>query len=240
MVTIETEISSLSTAGQDPSDAPDNTKIEGLMAAVSYGNESTGAILFSVNQSKMKMRYICKTSGTVYDSVEVTAKRDPVSQGASSGTGDDPVGFNSTPHSRYRFAVDKPRSDPWCMQLSEIQLLDAEGHIIPSSAFTIAYDSTMRPADESDPFPEGEEPEKAVDGTTATKWLDWRAGLNESKETRKAVWLDFCFAEPTAVLGYRWWTANSNTLALAGESYSNRVSGIPSLVFISVKSNCIS
>ena len=32
----------------------------------------------------------------------------------------------------------------------------------------------------------------------------------------------------------------SNTLALAGVSYSNLVSGIPSLVFISVKSNCIS
>ena len=208
--TIETEISSLSTAGQNPSDAPDNTKIEGLMAAVSYGNESTGAILFSVNQSKMKMRYICKTSGSVYDSVEVAAKRDPVSHGTSSGTGDDPVGFNSTPHSRYRFAVDAPRSDDWCMQLSEIQLLDAEGHVIPSSEFTNAYDSTTLPADGSDPFPDGEEPENAVDGSTATKWLDWRAGLAESDETRKAVWLEFRFTTPTAVLGYRWFTANDS------------------------------
>ena len=119
-------------------------------------------------------------------------------------------GFNSTPHSRYRFAVDAPRSDAWCMQLSEIQLLDAEGHIIPSSAFTNAYDSTTLPADGSDPFPDGEEPWNAVDGSTATKWLDWRAGLEESEETRKAVWLEFHFATPTAVLGYRWFTANDS------------------------------
>lgn len=122
----------------------------------------------------------------------------------------DPVGFNSTPHSRYRFAVDKPRSDPWCMQLSEIQLLDAEGHIIPSSAFKIYYDYTTLPADGSEPFPDGEEPDYAVDGSTATKWLDWRAGLDESDETRKAVWLEFRFTTPTAVLGYRWFTANDS------------------------------
>ena len=122
------------------------------------------------------------------------------------------TGGDATPHTRYRFAVDAPRSDTWCMQLSEIELLDTSGNVIPSSAFTLAYDSTTIPVNDSNPFPAAESPANAADGvhTGSGKWLDWRAGLSETAAVRSAVWLDFCFAEPTAVSGYQWYTAWDN------------------------------
>ena len=119
-----------------------------------------------------------------------------------------PEDFGSTPHRRFRFSVNAPRSDGCCMQLSEIVLLDAKGRAIPRSAFTIAYDSATIPENDENPFPDDERPENAVDGDRSTKWLDWRAGLDEADKVRAAVWLEFRFPAPITLGGYRWYTAN--------------------------------
>ena len=137
-----------------------------------------------------------------YDSVTITPKDRGFVYDPSGGT----TGDDATSHTRYRFAVDAPRSDTFCMQLSEIQLLDENGSRI-SSGYTLAYDSTTKDS-YGDTYPSDENPECASDGDTSTKWLDWRAGLNQSAATRSVVWLDFCFVNPTAVYGYRWYTAN--------------------------------
>jgi len=116
--------------------------------------------------------------------------------------------FGTTPHLRFRFSVDAPRSDGDSMQLSEIELLDAKGAAIPRSAYAIAYDSSTMPKNGDEPFPDDERPENAVDGDRSTKWLDWRAGLNETDKVRAAAWLEFRFNKATTVYGYRWYTAN--------------------------------
>ena len=186
----------------------DNPTVKTLMATAHNGDEAVGGVWFSVTPGKMKMHYI-GTSTSPYDTVEVT----PKDRGFVYSPGGGTTGGGVSPHARYRFAVDSPRSDTWCMQLSEIELLDASGNVIPSSSFTIAYDSTTHPADGGDPYPSSECPSNAVDGvhTGNGKWLDWRAGLGQSAAVRSAVWLDFCFAEPTAVSGYRWYTANDDS-----------------------------
>ena len=112
-------------------------------------------------------------------------------------------------HTRYRFAVDAPRSDDSSMQISEIQLLDANGNRI-SSGYTLDYD-TVTTNSTGKTYPSGENPANAADGKTSTKWLDWRAGLKQSAEVRSAVWLDFCFSTPVTISGYRWYTANDDS-----------------------------
>ncbi len=126
--------------------------------------------------------------------------------GMSALAGDGTTGGEVAAHTRYRFAVDAPRSDEFCMQLSEIQLLDENGARI-STGYTIAYDSTTSDSD-GYIFGDGETPEYAVDGDVDTKWLDWRAGLDQTAAVRSAAWLEFRFTEPTAVYGYRWYTAD--------------------------------
>ena len=179
----------------------DNPTVRTLMATAHNGDEAVGGVWFSVTPQKMTMHYI-GTSTSPYDTVEVTPKDRGFVYDSSGGT----TGGDATSHTRYRFAVDAPRSDTFCMQLSEIQLLDENGSRI-SSGYTLAYDSTTKDS-YGDIFGSDETPECAVDGDTSTKWLDWRAGLNQSAATRSVVWLDFCFANPTAVYGYRWYTAN--------------------------------
>ena len=178
----------------------DNPTVKTLMATAHNGDEAVGGVWFSVTPGKMKMHYI-GTSTSPYDTVEVT----PKDRGFvySDGT----TGGDATAYTRYRFKVDAPRSDTFCMQLSEIQLIDASGTAIPSNSFTIAYDSTTTDS-YGDTYPSNESPPNAVDGSLDTKWLDWRAGLSQSAATRSVVWLDFCFDSPTTVYGYRWYTAN--------------------------------
>jgi len=106
----------------------------------------------------------------------------------------------------YRFAVDAPRSYHFCMQLSEIQLLDANRNRI-SSGYTLNWDSETMSSDKWT-YPDNESPDLAADGKLYTKWLDWRAGLKESAATRSAAWLEFRFENPTMIYGYRWYTAN--------------------------------
>ena len=182
----------------------DNPTVRTLMATAHNGDEAVGGVWFSVTPQKMTMHYI-GTSTSPYDTVEVTPKDRGFEYEYTP-----PVvveGFDGKPHSRYRFAVDAPRSDTWSMQLSEVELLDAHGKVIHPNAFTLAYDSTTKDS-YGDIFGSGETPECAVDGSTSTKWLDWRAGLAQSAAVRSAVWLDFSFAQPTAVYGYQWYTAN--------------------------------
>ena len=186
----------------------DNPAIRAMMATAHNGNEAVGGVWFSVTPQKMTMHYIGRSSSP-YDTAEVTPKDRGFVYDPSGGGGN---GGDATAHRRFRFAVDAPRSDSWCMQLSEIELLDADGNVVPPSAFTLAYDSTTIPVNDSDPFPAAEGPDNAADGvhTGSGKWLDWRAGLSESAAVRSAVWIDFCFAEPTAVSGYQWYTAGDN------------------------------
>ena len=179
----------------------DNPTVRTLMATAHNGDEAVGGVWFSVTPQKMTMHYI-GTSTSPYDTVEVTPKDRGFVYDPSGGT----TGGDVTSHTRYRFAVDAPRSDTFCMQLSEIQLMDENGNRI-SSGYTLAYDSTTKDS-YGDTYPSDENPECASDGDVSTKWLDWRAGLNQSAATRSVVWLDFCFANPTAVYGYRWYTAN--------------------------------
>lgn len=181
-----------------------STGISKYFACVGTSGATCGASWIEVRPESLKLTHYWdkwqSPNYKVYDTVTIT----PKDRGWSL-----PIGFDSpSPHSRYRFAVDAPRSDSWCMQLSEIELLDANGAVIPSSQFTIAYDSTTKPADGGDPYPSNESPPNAVDGSLNTKWLDWRAGLSESAATRSAVWLDFRFTSPVTLSGYRWYTAN--------------------------------
>ena len=108
------------------------------------------------------------------------------------------------PFSNYRFCVDRTKSPTDCMQLSEFELLDADGKVIPFGRFGLLFDWSGG----RDDFGDGETPECAVDGKLDTKWLDFRADHEGSAERRSAVWLQFKFAEPTNLSGYRWYTAN--------------------------------
>jgi len=183
----------------------DNPTVKTLMATAHNGDEAVGGVWFSVTPEKMTMHYI-GTSTSPYDTVEVAPKDRGFVYSPTGGT----EGGDVSPHTRYRFAVDAPRSDTDCMQLSEIELFDASGNVISPSAFTFAYDSTTKDS-YGYMYPSGESPDKAADGYHDTKWLDWRAGLSQSEAVRSVVWLDFCFTEPTAVSGYQWYTAGDNS-----------------------------
>ena len=179
------------------------TGVGKYFAAVSTSGTSCGASWIEVRPGSLKLtQYWDKYQSpnyTVYDSVTITPK--------SRGWVYEEIGTRA--HKRYRFSVDAPRSDDNCMQISEIQLLNSGGNRI-SSGFNVAYDSTTTTTD-GDMYPSGEEPNKAADGNTNTKWLDWRAGLKRSAEVRSAVWLDFCFDTATKIYGYRWYTGNDDT-----------------------------
>lgn len=106
----------------------------------------------------------------------------------------------------YRFCVDSTKEPTDSMQLSEFELLDADGKVIPSGKFELGFDG--RGGDGN--FGEGEKPECAVDGKLDTKWLDFRAGEGGNAARRSAVWIQFKFAEPTKLSGYKWYTANDD------------------------------
>ncbi|MBQ6141094.1 MAG: GH92 family glycosyl hydrolase [Kiritimatiellae bacterium] len=102
----------------------------------------------------------------------------------------------------YRFCVDGTKRPTYCTQLSEIELLDANGKVIPRSEFELGFEAG------SGAFGDGETPDKAVDGDVNTKWLDFRANSSAPAASRASVWLQFNFAAPTKLSGYRWYTAN--------------------------------
>ena len=108
--------------------------------------------------------------------------------------------------SNYRFCIDSTRDPTDCMQLSEFELLDAAGKVIPFGRFGLLFDWSGG----SDDFGDGETPECAVDGKLDTKWLDFRADHNANAARRSRVWIQFKFAEPTKLSGYRWYTANDD------------------------------
>jgi hypothetical protein len=110
------------------------------------------------------------------------------------------------PFRNYRFCVDRTKSPTDSTQLSEFELLDAEGKVIPAGKFELGFDG--RGGDDN--FGDGEKPECAVDGNLDTKWLDFRASAGGNAARRSAVWLQFTFAEPTKLSGYRWYTANDD------------------------------
>ena len=131
--------------------------------------------------------YWKKRTGKVVKELETEWKRQP-----------------KQPFRYYRFCVDRTKSPAYCMQLSEFELLDADGKVIPSGKFELGFDGSGGDGD----FGTGETPECAVDGNLGTKWLDFRADHNGNAARRSAVWIQFTFAEPTKLSGYRWYTAN--------------------------------
>ena len=106
------------------------------------------------------------------------------------------------PFKHYRFCVDGTKGPAYCTQLSEIELLDSSGKVIPSSAFKLGFEA------EEGAFGDGETPEKAIDGDRNTKWLDFRADGHAPAARRASVWLQFTFAAPVKLSRYRWYTAN--------------------------------
>ncbi len=182
------------------------TGVSKYFACVGTSGATCGASWIEVRPTSLKVTEFWdkyqSPNYKVYDTVTITPK-----DRGFVYSGDGTTGGDATAHTRYRFKVDAPRSDTFCMQLSEIQLIDASGTAIPSNSFTIAYDSTTTDS-YGDTYPSNESPPNAVDGSLDTKWLDWRAGLSQSAATRSVVWLDFCFDSPTTVYGYRWYTAN--------------------------------
>lgn len=106
------------------------------------------------------------------------------------------------PFKYYRFAVDSTKRPSNCTQISEVELLDAYGSVIPSAEFQLSFDGGLSN------FGKDETPDKAIDGDFGTKWLDFRADRNASAARRSAVWLEFKFAAPKRISGYRWYTAN--------------------------------
>ncbi len=102
----------------------------------------------------------------------------------------------------YRFCVDGTKRETDAMQLAEIELLDAAGYAIPAGDFKLSFE----PGGAA--FPKGETPDKAIDGRMDTKWLDFRAAASTQPAVRRRVWLQFEFAKPRRLFGYRWYTAN--------------------------------
>ena len=105
------------------------------------------------------------------------------------------------PFRNYRFCVDRTKSPANCMQLSEFELLDADGKAIRKFALVFASSGDHN-------FGPGEKPGCAVDGSLDTKWVDFRAAHDADEASRSAVWIQFHFDEPTNISGYRWYTAN--------------------------------
>jgi len=110
------------------------------------------------------------------------------------------------PFKNYRFCVDSTKEPTDCMQLSEFELYGADGKLISPGKFELDFDGSGG----DDDFGDGEKPECAVDGNLDTKWLDFRASHGGNAARRSAVWIQFKFAEPTKLSGYRWYTANDD------------------------------
>ena len=164
---------------------------------------SCGACWVEVRPESLKLTYYWdkwqSPNYKVYDTVTISPKE--------RGWTFEEIGAKA--HKRYRFAVDAPRSDSGKMQLSEIELLDANGDVISPSDFTLAWDSTTTNS-AGQKYPSGENPGLAADGKLNTKWLDYRAGLDNPAEVRAAAWLDFRFSTAVKISGYRWYTANDD------------------------------
>ena len=108
------------------------------------------------------------------------------------------------PFKFYRFCVDCTKRPANSTQISEVELLDAAGKVIPTGEFELGFDGSGGNGN----FGKDETPDKAIDGDLGTKWLDFRADSGATAASRAAVWLQFKFAEPTKLSGYRWYTAN--------------------------------
>ena len=105
-------------------------------------------------------------------------------------------------YKKFRFHVSRTKENNDMMQLAELELYRDWTKKIPSK---VEYDTTNYGFDN---FPEGESPEKAVDGDTGNKWLDRRGGNGRSSEIRANCYIDLVYDEPFALTRYRWYTAN--------------------------------
>ena len=147
-------------------------------------------------------------TGSVLVDTDVTANKVEARENTTISPGTiDPDAWK-TAYSYYRFCVDAPKSDGYSMQLSDVMLLDASGSEIPSTAFTLSYDSFNYGLDS--PYPSNENPANAADGNHDTKWLDWRAGASRTAVQRAAVYIEFQFPSAVNLSGYRWYTANDS------------------------------
>ncbi|HOS66202.1 MAG TPA: autotransporter-associated beta strand repeat-containing protein [Candidatus Latescibacteria bacterium] len=93
------------------------------------------------------------------------------------------------------------------VQLAELALYDGVTDVTGLRT-NLAYDTTCDPG--MNAFPPNETPEKVVDGSLDTKWLDWRLGTERSPIYRDNVWVRLDFAEPQKITHYTWATANDD------------------------------
>ena len=100
----------------------------------------------------------------------------------------------------YRLAIDGTKGKANSMQLSEVELVDAQRGVVSADSFKLTFDRGGSP--------DGETPAQAIDGDRNTKWLDFRAASGAKPSLRTRVWLQFEFDKPTKLSGYRWYTAN--------------------------------
>ncbi|MBQ3748704.1 MAG: discoidin domain-containing protein [Kiritimatiellae bacterium] len=161
-----------------------------------WGNASDSTAIFDNNEPARVLVDIPVVANKIDADVDTTLEKGVI----------DP---DATAYRYFRFYVDAPKSAGRCMQLSDVMLLDSNGGEIPSSAFTLAYDTDAHGVSDG-AYPGGEAPDNAVDGNRDTKWLDYRAGLYRSEAARAAVYIEFQFADAINLSGYRWYTANDD------------------------------
>ena len=105
----------------------------------------------------------------------------------------------------YRFKLEGVNSSANAVQLSEIALYDGDTDVTPSRT-GVAFD----PTGGANAYPNNERPEFAVDGNTATKWLDFRILPGRPTEERNRAWLRIDFPTAQRVTRYNWATANDH------------------------------
>lgn len=89
------------------------------------------------------------------------------------------------------------------VQVSEFNLLNDSTSITGGTYVSWNNSFTGNSSSNTVYSPFGEEPSKANDGSTGTKWMDNRL------DSECGLWIDF--AAPTKVTGYRWYTANDSS-----------------------------
>lgn len=131
----------------------------------------------------------------------------PVTVGEIRAEGDATITYtaedNTPKYKRFRFCIDATKSNNDMMQLAEIELYNFAQKLNPDS---VAYDSSAHGLDK--PYPDGEKPDYAVDGSLDKKWLDYRGGNGRTDEQKAACYLEFVYENPVYVTKYSWYTAN--------------------------------
>jgi autotransporter-associated beta strand protein len=116
------------------------------------------------------------------------------------------VNVRGIAYKSYRFKIEGIRGpNPDAVQLSELKLFDGKNDVTrPYSK--LEYDSNGAVANNI--YPAKESPNNIVDGSTSTKWLDWRLLQSHPESDHDRVWLRIDYPSLRQITGYAWYTAN--------------------------------